>query len=503
MNTRLSLPPLRLCGQVFLFAWRMGLFFSPLAVVYATHPYETLVGGRLAFLVAFALGSLGVFLYGRNQSRALSDKAVVCLGTGAASVGVLALLAGTAVLGGNVVLACGGFFVAGVGDACLALAFGKMYGSLSIRLSMRVVPFAMALAAVIYALIVNNAPAIALPVLVLLPVACGAVLLHDLSRREALGAAAELKPLVSQVQEPDRSRFTKWKIASYTAVLWFTFGLMWPLAVTRLFGDGKLFLSFSLSVAALVAIVALVLAVLTYVLRLPAVKTFWIFVPLTFAGITVVAVIDSNLQVLAFAMVFAAHNIAEVQLTTHFAAICRRRGYSSRMLYGCAFAILSAAEVVGLLVGVAIVPFESSVMTVLLLVCANVIVIAVILSIMRVNTTFQKAELEMALARQKEAAFSAREASGEGAMAAPTPSASERPDMTPAAVAARWVEAYGLSARESEVAELLLSGRNVPAIADMLTISQSTVQTHVKHIYEKVGVRTRQELIAKGSESLH
>lgn len=436
-----------------------------------------------------------------------SDKAIIQLGTGTAMAGVLLALVANGTFPGAFAVGLVGFALAGLGDACLSLAFGKMDGSLSVRLSMRVVPVAMALGAVIYALVANNAVAIALPVLVLLPLACGTVLLHDLAYRRVHEGRESQKPLLPQVEEPARSRFTKWKISSYTSVLWLTFGLMWPLAVSRLF-RGSDFLMFSLSVAALVVIVSLVLAVLTYVLRLPAVKTFWIFVPLTFAGITVVAVIDSNVQILAFAMVFAAHNIAEVQLVTHFAAICRRRGYSSRVLFGCGFAILSMAEVVGLLVGLLIVPVQSSALTVLLLVCANAIVIAVILSIMRVNTTFQKAELEMILARQAQeqrrtpSETDAAVGASRAAMDVAGISAGDgRPGSTPSATAARWVGQHGLSARESEVAELLLSGRNVPAIAELLCISQSTVQTHVKHIYEKVGVRTRQELIAKGSES--
>ena len=502
MDKQLKLPPLRLCGQAFLFAWRMGLFFSAVIVLQAPDPYGFLAGGRLAFLLAFAAGSVGVFLGSRTVPGRLTDKSVVWLGTVDAILGVLLVLASTRGFPGAFAVCIGGFAIAGLGDACLSLAFGKMYGSLSVRLSMRAVPVAMALGAVIYALMVNNAVAIALPVLVLLPLACGMVLLHDLAYRQAQGSDQSLKPLVSQVEEPARSRFTKWKIASYTSVLWLTFGLMWPLAASRLFA-GPSFLMFSLSVAALIVIVSVVLAVLTYVLRLPAVKTFWIFVPLTFAGITVVAVIDSNLQVLAFAMVFAAHNIAEVQLITHFAAICRRRGYSSRMLYGCGFAILGVAEALGLLAGMAIVPAQSSTLTVLLLVCANAIVIAVILSIMRVNTRFQKAELEMALAKLEQAQRDAAAVGSDDGQAGAASSADgARANDTPAATAARWVGQYGLSARESEVAELLLSGRNVPAVAELLCISPSTVQTHVKHIYEKVGVRTRQELIAKGSESV-
>lgn len=481
----------------------MGLFFSPILVLPTGDPYHFLAGGRLSFLLTFAAGSIGVFLGSREATKPLSDKAVIQLGTIAAMVGVVIVIAGTVGFAGSMFLCLLGFAIAGFGDACLALAFGKMYSSLGVRLSMRAVPLAMAFGAVVYALVVNNAIAVALPVLVLLPLACGLVLLQDLLYREARQGAETLPPSVPQVEEHARSRFTKWKISSYTSVLWLTFGIMWPLAVSRLF-SGSSFLEFSLSTAALVVIVSVVLAVLTYVLRLPTVKAFWIFVPLTFMGITVVAIIDSNVQILAFAMVFAAHNIAEVQLITHFAAICRRRGYSTRMLYGCGFAFLSIAEAVGLLIGMAVVPVQSTVLMFVLLLCANVIVIVVILSILRVNTFFQKSELEAALAQQKKAVTGSEKDEGTEKEDddAPDERRSPKPVYAPTEIANIWINSYGLSARESEVAGLLLSGRNVPAIADMLCISPSTVQTHVKHIYEKLGVRTRQELIAKGSELL-
>lgn len=529
MNISAISPPLRFCGQTFLFAWRMGLFFSPAAVIFAANPFNYLVAGRVAFLLAGAGSLVALFLWGRAHPTGKNGKIIVGIGAIAASAGTLLALAGSSLVVESIELSTVGFSIAGIGDSLLFLGFGKMYVCLSVRLSMRAVPIAMASSALLYAVIVNNAVAIAVPFLVLLPVACAAVLFHDIDRRVASGSLQEPPPSLTPAPEPERSTFTKWRISMYTAVLWFSFGVMWPLAVARLFTDSPIFLAFSLSVAALVVIVSVVLAALTYVLRLPVVKTFWIFVPLTFAGVTAVAVIDSNIQVLAFAMVFAAHNIAEVQLITHFSALCRRRGYSSRMLFGCGFAILGMGEAIGLLVGAAIVPYQSTALMTVLLVCANAIVIAVIFSIMRVNTRFQKAELEAALAKQvipvatssvdqssaageevpADCASDATAATGEteviplGQLDYGVSEGAKRSGLSPTEVAELWGDTFGLSAREKEVAALLLSGRNVPAVAEMLCISQSTVQTHVKHIYEKVGVRTRQELIAKGSEPYH
>lgn len=59
----------------------------------------------------------------------------------------------------------------------------------------------------------------------------------------------------------------------------------------------------------------------------------------------------------------------------------------------------------------------------------------------------------------------------------------------------RLCEAHGLSPRESEVAECLLRGRNLPYIRETLYISRNTINTHIRHIYAKMGIHSKQELI--------
>lgn len=55
--------------------------------------------------------------------------------------------------------------------------------------------------------------------------------------------------------------------------------------------------------------------------------------------------------------------------------------------------------------------------------------------------------------------------------------------------------AHSLSRREEEVMLLLAKGRTVPHISDALGIARGTTQTHVAHIYSKLGIHSRQELI--------
>lgn len=58
-------------------------------------------------------------------------------------------------------------------------------------------------------------------------------------------------------------------------------------------------------------------------------------------------------------------------------------------------------------------------------------------------------------------------------------------------------EAESLSPREAEVLDLLAKGFLYKEIADQMKVSYATVHTHIRHIYEKLHVRSRTEAVAK------
>ena len=64
--------------------------------------------------------------------------------------------------------------------------------------------------------------------------------------------------------------------------------------------------------------------------------------------------------------------------------------------------------------------------------------------------------------------------------------------------------AFELSPREKDVLELIAQGRDASYVAAKLFISENTVRSHVKSIYNKIGIHSRQELFSlvndKGSE---
>jgi DNA-binding CsgD family transcriptional regulator len=65
----------------------------------------------------------------------------------------------------------------------------------------------------------------------------------------------------------------------------------------------------------------------------------------------------------------------------------------------------------------------------------------------------------------------------------------------PARPAARALGIYALTRRERQVLELLSRGRKHTEVAEALNVSTETARTHAKHIYHKLGVSSRKELL--------
>lgn len=59
------------------------------------------------------------------------------------------------------------------------------------------------------------------------------------------------------------------------------------------------------------------------------------------------------------------------------------------------------------------------------------------------------------------------------------------------------VDEYGLTGREQEVLELMVRGMTKKEIAEELSVSYHTIDTHLRHIYQKMHVHTRTGAVAK------
>jgi DNA-binding CsgD family transcriptional regulator len=67
----------------------------------------------------------------------------------------------------------------------------------------------------------------------------------------------------------------------------------------------------------------------------------------------------------------------------------------------------------------------------------------------------------------------------------------------PSEIAPLIVEAHGLTKREGEITRLVMRGLSTAEVSEELHITPNTVRDHFKAIFDKVGVRSRRELVAQ------
>lgn len=60
--------------------------------------------------------------------------------------------------------------------------------------------------------------------------------------------------------------------------------------------------------------------------------------------------------------------------------------------------------------------------------------------------------------------------------------------------------AHGLTEREKEILNYLMRGRDIVFISNDLFISKNTVSTHIRHIYQKLNIHSKQELISMAEQ---
>lgn len=78
-----------------------------------------------------------------------------------------------------------------------------------------------------------------------------------------------------------------------------------------------------------------------------------------------------------------------------------------------------------------------------------------------------------------------------------TPANAPSPTGAPAEALESLARTSGLSQREADVLALWAAGHQIDYVAEQLCISRNTAKTHVRHIYAKVGVTSREELLQR------
>lgn len=158
------------------------------------------------------------------------------------------------------------------------------------------------------------------------------------------------------------------------------------------------------------------------------------------------------------------------------------------------FALLSVIWMSGSFLGACLINFLPPLPDAVFMVLAGVIAVAIVASfVVRREVWIQGSEAEPVNAAGAATRPSEDNLPPERPDESPSPS--EKSESIPDDPIALIAAESSLTPRETEIMQLLAEGRSVPIICERLVISEGTARTHVKHIYQKLGVHNRQELL--------
>lgn len=295
--------------------------------------------------------------------------------------------------------------------------------------------------------------------------------------------------------------------------------LFWSLV-----GAGSIQLSsdlFAVSVLSSTVIAVLLFLYLANFSRALNLGTLYRFVlPLVAIAFALVIAFGSDLALLSSMLVFAAQALMELLTFVYFAELTQRNAYSPYKVFGLGRFFLDIGFLIGSLCVLASVGFLESSGS-----CDGVLALALAAFIVLVMISISVQGQLMFTFQGQGAADDDALAAGEPAdkeLSAGMPVESLPADEAavgdegdaPAAAGATGADAeggapvdgftaacdriageHGLTKREREVLHYLAQGYSLPYIRNELYIAQSTIDTHVRHIYQKLGIHSKEELI--------
>lgn len=266
---------------------------------------------------------------------------------------------------------------------------------------------------------------------------------------------------------------------------YFAGGMPWMIygVFLALLGDVHVFGEYiDIVVVAVVAIAAIAGIAIVRLHRKPTIdlsKLSWMSVPLLVTGLVIYVAGEQPLLRFAVVLIVLSMVISFLHLMAHFAALAHRPDLLSDQMFAWGWLAPSVGMFVGVFAGLVCRLVDDPSIKLFLSVMGGVLVVALIVSMRSVE--------RIAIRRREEEIDS--QADVESA-------ANYETQMD------EVFSGLGLSVREKEVASLLLQGRSQAVIAEQLFVAASTVNTHVKHIYQKANVRSKQEFIDVCQETL-
>lgn len=488
-SLRHSLPDI---GWGFIVAWGLATVFTP---VFSAGDTANMGVFWLASMIGAPVGLFSLFLLPVSLTTTRA-RTLAFLGAVASMTLGVALLTVSPSMASDVgvhALQAAGGFVSAVGTAVFTVLWGAHYASLDMTRIERMATASLIAAFACYAvvLVLPRLPAILF--VGCLPFLSAFCLAAAHSGNESAPCVRNRKDAqrLGHLNVPGFVRLGLGIVGATTVV-----SLFWTFANDDIVPAAAGVLTTSVLSGSVVAV--LITAYLSRFSRALNLGTLyrWVLPLIAVAFSLLVLPIPGAIMGAAF-LVNAAQALLNLTTFIYFAELSQRTGASAQRVFGLGRFFLEGGFLVGLLLGPPAASWAAETsfyQGVLFVALTGFIVLAMV-----------------SIANQDRLAFTLEETGRDcSASSAPTQSAASAPSSQPdetampaedasadrfALACAAAADEFGLTKREREILPYLAQGYSLPYIRNELYISQSTIDTHVRHIYKKMGLHSKEELI--------
>ncbi|MEC4272453.1 helix-turn-helix transcriptional regulator [Adlercreutzia sp. R25] len=467
-------------GWGFLIAWGMATIFTD---TFSTNTEVSLGWFWLASMLGASVGLLLFFLLGRCLVDENGWRRLVLFAAAFMVLGTIILEMTVNIAAEHRPLLCViAGFASSIGTAALTVAWGTHYSRLNMAAIERVSALSLFISFVCYGLV------LALP----RTIAFATVLAFPLLSVLCLKCASSIEtPLKSKAREESGNFALRGfvRLGIGVAATTLVVSLYWSFVIA-----GAIPLesrTFSISVLS-GSITALVLMgyLLRYSRSLNLGTLYRWTLPLIAIAFSFLLFEGAYWAIAATLIVFAAQALLNLVTFVYFAELAQSTGASPVRIFGLGRFFVEFGFLMGSLIAPAalgLTPYAGGTIQGVLLIALTTLTIAVMISI----------------ATQDRLAFTLGKREEHTNVSATSPShltsdtaADDRSGTDVFQAACNTISAkFGLTKRESEILPYLAQGYSLPYIRNELYISQSTIDTHVRHIYKKMDLHSKEEVI--------
>ena len=352
----------------------------------------------------------------------------------------------------------------GAGDAVMVLMWARFCKTLTLRTVYRYVLVCNVISLVVYFCMTLLPPAAIVPATATMFVASSVCVKRSLDVRGRVGSEHSRPVMRSAAAQ-------LWRPVLGTAVFCFMSGLMMQVS-----GKQELPLSTVQQTSIVTSAIVVSLLLLPAVLMkkpLSVARLYKVALPLSAAGFLLLPLLWNAAGGIVNAFAQLGSMVATIILWCMLADMARDTRLPSALVFSAALACTNAAQLLGVLVGF----FSASRLT------AG----GLTLTVVALVSLYLLSMLSLFL-------FKDRDVASDEPAAPPTQVVVHEEQWFANRCEAIACE-HQLTAREAEIFALLAQGRTVHGISEKLFVSENTVKSHIKSIYQKLGIHLRSQLI--------